>query len=410
MKRPRGICVWGVVVALALSPCIASARGHRTRAKRRPAAPKVLQIPEVPPEEPYESALLLDADSGVALFEKESFKAWPQASLVKMMVALVALEAVAGGEISLTAPVRVSRAAALAGGSQVHLRRGEVLTLEEALDATIVASANDASIVVAEAIAGSREAMIDRMNLRAAELGMADTHYYTVNGLPPARSTDPTDVTTAHDLAILARTLLSRTGMLDYSSKQVAPFRNGRTRLRSTNLLLGRVAGVDGLKTGYIRVAGFNFVATATRSGMRLIAIVLGCPTLRSRFDLAQVLLEWGFAKYSRLDLVHAGEPLAVQVAVANGSTAAVRPIAAEDSSFLVKRGQERNLEVRYQLPTVVTAPISKDQALGEIIVRDGEEVLAVIPAIAPEDVAALPPIVQRSNLPYSSAPARVSY
>jgi D-alanyl-D-alanine carboxypeptidase (penicillin-binding protein 5/6) len=149
--------------------------------------------------------------------------------------------------------------------------------------------------------------------------------------------------------------------------------------------------GADGLKTGYFRRAGFNLTATASRDGMRLVAVVLGCPTLRSRFLVAQQMMEWGFAHFSKLNVVEAGQPLAVEVKVANGAAESVRPVAAQSLTYIVRRDEKKDLRVTFQLPTIVAAPIALHQELGEIIVRDQDKLLGVIPAVSPVGVATGP-------------------
>jgi D-alanyl-D-alanine carboxypeptidase (penicillin-binding protein 5/6) len=169
------------------------------------------------------------------------------------------------------------------------------------------------------------------------------------------------------------------------------PIRNGTVLLRNTNHLVGRMDGADGLKTGYYRQAGFNLTATATRDGMRLIAVVLGCPTLYSRFAVAQQLLEWGFGHFSKLVLVEAGQPISLDVQVANGATHSLRPVARAGLSYVVRNDQKQDLYVIFQVPPVVSAPIAKDQELGEIIVRDQDQILDVIPAVSPVDIVGFP-------------------
>jgi serine-type D-Ala-D-Ala carboxypeptidase (penicillin-binding protein 5/6) len=401
-KRPvmRRFWVWVVVAAFLVAslPDEADARRRRrTKAPRRRAAvtrPAVTwarpAVPTLPPEGAFRSGLLIDADTGNVLYEYDARREWPQASLVKMMVALVAFEAIAAGEAHIDQLVQVTRYAAAMGGSQVFLRPREFLPLRELLKAMLIASANDASAAVAESIAGSADEMIERMNERAKKLGMTGTKYTTVNGLPPRRG-KAMDVSTAADLAIIAREMIKHPAILEVTSQTEVPFRNQRVRLHNTNHLVGRTPGVDGLKTGYVQLAGFNLIATAKRDDMRLIAIVLGCPTLRSRFRLAEDILEWGYANYSRFELVKAGEPLAIDVRVRNGSAASVRPVAGRGSSFLLRKGEEKQLEVSFQVPTTIAAPVAANQPLGEIIVRDGQQIVAIIPAVAPSPIAGLP-------------------
>ena len=262
------------------------------------------------------------------------------------------------------------------------------MPFEDLLKAMLVASANGASVAIADALAGSQPAMIARMNERAKELGMTKTVYRTVNGLPPNGGKGIPDMTSANDLAILARKLLERHEVLRYSAHPLVPIRDGKVVLRNTNHLVGHMDGADGLKTGYFRRAGFNLTATASRDGMRLIAVVLGCPTLQSRFRLAQQLLEWGFAHYSKLNVVEAGQPLSFEVKVANGTADSIRPVAAQSLTYVVRNDERKDLHVTFQLPAMVPAPVAAHQELGEIIVRDRDRLLGVIPAVAPVGVA----------------------
>ena len=385
--------MWTVlVVALAVAVGTSDAWSKGTRHRRQSAASRVAARTAAwraaPPVGQYRAALLVEHDTGRVLFQHEPHRQWPPASMVKMMTALVAFDAIREGKLTLGHPVRISANVARATGSRVYLRPGRDMPLGELLKAMLVASANDASIAVAEAVAGSVEAMVERMNVRARELGLFETVYRSVNGLPP-RNGLPADVTTAYDLVVLARKLLEYPEVLKLSAQREVPF--GRTKLRNTNHLVGRLPGLDGLKTGYYRVAGFNLTATASRDGMRLVSIVLGCPTLHCRFAVTEHLMEWGFANYSRMNLIRAGEPLSIEVQVANGTKAALRPIAAETSSYLLRRDEVRDLQVRFQVPSIVSAPIVKDQPLGEIIIHDGDGVLDVIPALAPADIGQQP-------------------
>jgi D-alanyl-D-alanine carboxypeptidase (penicillin-binding protein 5/6) len=305
-----------------------------------------------------------------------------------MMVALLAFEALGREDVHLDDPVVISAAASRTGGSGVTLKAGERLPFEDLLKAMLVASANGASVAIADAIAGSGPAMISRMNQRARELGMTETTYRTVNGLPPRGGKGVPDITSANDLAILARKLLDQHEVLRYSAHPFVAIRNGKLLLRNTNHLVGHMDGADGLKTGYFRRAGFNLTATASRDGMRLVAVVLGCPTLQSRFLVAQQLMEWGFAHFSKLNVVEAGQPLSVEVKVANGAAESVRPVAAQSLTYIVRRDEKKDLRVTFQLPTIVPAPVALHQELGEIIVRDHDRLLGVIPAVSPVGVA----------------------
>jgi serine-type D-Ala-D-Ala carboxypeptidase (penicillin-binding protein 5/6) len=321
MKRSRmGVVVAALVAFALVNPALARERRRDPQVQRKARAPSIparMVPPEKPPQGPYASALLVDADSGRVLFEKDPAGPRPPASMVKMMVALLTFEALEQGGIRLDQQVRISLAASRTGGTGIFLKPGERLPLEDLLKAMLVASANGASVAIAEALAGSEQAMIARMNRRAHELGMTETVYRTVNGLPPRTGKGLPDMTSANDLAILARKLVERHEVFRYSSRPVVPIRNGTVLIRNTNHLVGHMDGADGLKTGYYRRAGFNLTATAARDGMRLIAVVMGCPTLSSRFLLAQELMEWGFAHFSQVN-DEAGQPLPVEVKVAH--------------------------------------------------------------------------------------------
>jgi D-alanyl-D-alanine carboxypeptidase (penicillin-binding protein 5/6) len=409
MKRGWVSVLVGAAILVAQSnPALAGhKRAHRHVAHHRVRpgpvfVPARLAVPpEHPPEGPYASALLIDADSGRVLFAKDPTDPRPPASMVKMMTALLAFEALERGDIHLDDPVTISLAASRTGGSGVFLKAGERLPFEDLLKAMLVASANGASVAIADAIAGSQLAMISRMNERARELGMSETTYRTVNGLPPRRGKGLPDMTSANDLAVLARKLLGHPEVLHYSAQPLVPIRGGTLLIRNTNHLVGHMDGADGLKTGYYHQAGFNLTATASRDGLRLIAVVLGCPTLQSRFLLAQQLMEWGFAHFSKLKVVEAGQPLSFDVQVANGSTDHVRPVAAQSVTYVVRNDERNDLHVTFQLPMMVSAPIAKDQELGEIIVRDRQQqVLGVIPAVSPIEVVGGPTAASRTLNP----------
>jgi len=307
--------------------------------------------------------------------------------MVKMMVALLTFEAIERDDVKLDQLVPISVAASRTGGSGVMLKAGERLPLEDLVRAMLVASANGACVAIAETIAGSQLAMIERMNKRARELGMTETQYRTVNGLPPPRGKALPDMTSAQDQALLARKLLEHPAVLRYSSEPVMSIRNGTVVLRNTNHLVGHMDGADGLKTGYFRKAGFNLTATASREGLRLIAVVMGCPTLQARFQVAQELMEWGFANFAKLNVVDAGEPLSVEVKVADGSSDTVRPIAASEVSYVVRKGQAQDLHVTFQIPSEISAPVAKHQSLGEVVVRDRDQVVGVVSAVSPIDI-----------------------
>ncbi len=260
-----------------------------------------LSLPSLPPYRSFASALLVEAQTGRVLFAKNPYKPWPTASLTKMMVALIALEKIEKGHISLDTSITVSARASRIWGRQIHLRKGQRFSLAELLQAMLVTSANDAAVAVAEGVQGSVEACIRAMNAKARELGMNQTIYRTVHGLPQPKGR-PGDVSSAADLALLARELLLRyPQILTWTSQHQVTLRRGRLRLPNTNHLVGQIPGVDGIKTGFHRRAGFNLAATAKREGLRLICVVLGGKNSQVRFKVGASLLEWGFSRFEPL-------------------------------------------------------------------------------------------------------------
>lgn len=245
--------------------------------------------------EPYRSAVVMDAQSGQIVYAHDPHRKLVPASLTKMMLVLVVMEKVRAGTLRLSDPVLATESTCGVGGTQIDLKPGEALPLEEMLQAILIRSANDAAATVAEHIAGSQARCVELMNARARSLGMADTVFVNVHGLPSSNGHD--NVSTAHDMAILAKALLRYPEILHWSSQEVAFIRGGRYPIHSTNKLLGRCEGVDGLKTGFVRKAGFNIAATAIREDRRLIAVVMGSPSSQTRNNATANLLAQGFER-----------------------------------------------------------------------------------------------------------------
>ncbi|MGH7949910.1 MAG: D-alanyl-D-alanine carboxypeptidase family protein, partial [Candidatus Binataceae bacterium] len=275
-----------MAVAFALG---GAADAFARRARQSTNAPAVASQSE----QSYEAAVLLEPTTGKFIFEKNEHEPWPTASLTKMMLMLIVAEKLNDGSLKLTDQIITSRRASKMGGSQAYLREGETFTLEDMMRAVVVHSANDASVAIAEHIAGSDDAFVRLMNRRAQQLEMKDTRYYSVHGLPAAAG-DKEDVSSAYDCAILARQLIKFPHIMRWSAIDTAPFRGGEFELRNTNHLVREYRGCDGLKTGFHARAGFSVVATARRDGMRLIAVVLGSPRKRQNFKEAAELMSLG--------------------------------------------------------------------------------------------------------------------
>ena len=244
--------------------------------------------------DPYVSALVIDADSGKTLFEENADAQVYPASVLKLMNLYVILDRVAQGALKLDEMVQVTPEAAKTGGSQVYLDPKEQFSVEELIYALMVQSANDAAVALATHIAGSKEGFIALMNQKAQELGMKNSHFYSVHGLPPSAGQQP-DVTTARDLAILCRELAKRPEAMKYTGTQTRGFRDDKFIMRNHNKLLTRVSGCDGFKTGYYDAAGFSIAATAKRAGVRIITLVMGSKDRKVRDAKAAELLAKGF-------------------------------------------------------------------------------------------------------------------
>ena len=247
----------------------------------------------------YKGAIVVDADSGQTIFEDNADVVSPPASVTKLMTFLVVHDRLAAGTLTLQTPVFVNAEASTTGGSQVYLAEKEVFPVEDMLYALMISSANDAATALAIHVAGSRNAFVELMNARARDLGMTNTTFRSPHGLPPSnRRIADGDLTSPRDLALLSRHLLTHTDVLKYAAVKVRMFRPGpkQIEMRSHNNLLGKVAGVDGLKTGFTRGAGFCLAATAQRNGRRLIVVTMGSAESKVR-DLAVAdLIEKGFA------------------------------------------------------------------------------------------------------------------
>ncbi len=350
------------------------------------AGPGEVRPPATAPREPFVSAIVVERETGQVLFEENADQPWPPASIVKMMTALVALEAVEANKVALTDPVRISRHAAAMGGSQVYLAEGEIFPLGELLKAVLVASANDGSVAVAEHVGGSVEAFIERMNQRAEELGLTATTLHSVHGLPPGVGQD-VDRMSARDLATVARALLAHPAARDWTGTSEAPFRGGAFLMRNHNRLLRTMPGAYGVKTGFTAASGFQMAAAAQRDGLDLIAVVLGVPGKGSSFERARELLEKGFREWVSVHPVRAGAPIGTRVPVAGGTRGIVRGRAVRDLHLLLPRAEARAISIEVRLPGQLEAPVAEGQEIGEVIVRRGDKVLAQVPVVADRQV-----------------------
>jgi D-alanyl-D-alanine carboxypeptidase (penicillin-binding protein 5/6) len=316
---------------------------------------------EVPfkPEAPYRAAIVMDSDSGEVLFAQNENLPWPPASMVKMMTVLIAMEQVRAGTIKLDDMVTTSRWASKMGGSQVFLAEGEQFPLRDMLRAIMIASANDASVAVAERIGGTTEAFVDMMTKRAQELGMKSADFHSVHGLPPATGQKP-DLMSATDLAIVGRKLAEFPEVMEWAGASEAPFRDGSFTMRNTNHLVRTYKGATGLKTGFYAAAGFEVTATASRDGLNLIAVVLGVPTKQGSFDEAAKLMSKAFADYRAVQPVKAGQAVGAQISVSGGKEKFFVGEAAKGLRLVMPRQQAQQLKVEVKVPAQVNAPVAR--------------------------------------------------
>ena len=361
-----------LVTALLLLPGIAQADELPMKAE----APITLTSP---------SAILCEASTGQVIFEKNADERRPVASVNKVMTILLTLEAVDEGRVSLEDQVTVSPRAASMGGSQAFLDAGERYKLSELLKTVIVASANDSAVALAEHLAGTEESFVRLMNTRAEELGLTNTHYANCTGLPAQEH-----YTTARDVAKLSAQLDLHPIYYRYSTIWIDEIkhRGGRvTSLTNTNRLIRFYPGCDGYKTGSTNEARYCVSATAKKEGMRLIAVVLGTPAGQTRFDEARAMLEYGFANVQLVTPIAQGQALDMTVPVRLGGRDEVSVLSGGTCSLLERRGEKNALSLEAALVEKVNAPVYAGDVLGEIRVKRGDEVVAVVPAVAGEDV-----------------------
>jgi D-alanyl-D-alanine carboxypeptidase (penicillin-binding protein 5/6) len=305
----------------------------------------------------------MEAETGRILYEQNADEALPPASVTKIMTLLLAMEAIEKGNITLDQMLTASSNAASMGGTQIFLEAGEQMCTEDLLKSVIIASANDAAVVLAETIAGSEESFVSMMNSRAAELGMKNTHFENTNGLD---DTVTNHVTSARDIAIMSRELISHEKILEYSSIWMDSVRNGEFGLTNTNRLVRFYKGATGLKTGSTSKAKFCISATAKRDGMHLIAVIMGAETRDIRNAEAVKLLDWGFANYS----LYKYEPRSFGEIELLGASRASIGCKTEGISLLVPKGTDGKITAEVELPENVKAPIKSGDQIGSVVFR----------------------------------------
>ncbi|NLY30360.1 MAG: D-alanyl-D-alanine carboxypeptidase [Firmicutes bacterium] len=332
-------------------------------------------------------AMLVVAGTNQVLFEKNPDKVVEPASIAKIMTLLLALEAVERGESSLSDKIVVSPDAEAIGGSQVWLRAGEVFTLEELLKAVAIQSANDAAYAVAEHVTGSVSAFVKQMNRRAQELGMKDTVFTNVHGLPPDPGQEPT-LTTAQDINKMSQEILKFPVVLEWTSTWTEVFRsdNPRTVLYNTNRMLREYPGLDGLKTGHTDSAGYCLVATAEQDDLRLLSIVMGTSSDAERRQETRKLLDYGFKGFTSQRLVEPKEVVG-EVVIKNGVPETVKVVASAPLEALVEKGNSGPFHRHLRLQPDLEAPLKAGETVGAVVVSQDGRILGEVPIELEEDV-----------------------
>lgn len=337
---------------------------------------------ELPFDIQSKSALLLDFDTGTILYEKNPHEKLPMASITKIMTLLLAMEAIEDGKLKLDDTINVSEHAASMGGSTAFLAPGESFPVSTILETIIVASANDASVALAEKIYGSHEAFVEKMNQRAQELGMKNTNFANSTGLPAENH-----YSTAHDIALMSRKLLKHSLFFKWSTIWVDYIRDGETMLVNTNRLVRFYQNCDGIKTGYTTEAAHCISASAKRGNLRLIAIVLAAPTSNVRFAEAGKLMDHGFANYESISIVKKHQIIEKEVLITGGKKNAIKGLVADDLSILIKKGESKEFTRDIELSLPLQAPIEQGQKIGLLTVKKNEKAVGMVDIVADETV-----------------------
>ena len=333
------------------------------------------------PETACASSILMERETGTVLCEVNSHEHLSPASVTKIMTLLLITEAVDSGRLSLDDTVTASTNASKMGGSQIYLKENEQMSLEDMLKSVVVASANDCAVALAEHLCGSESAFVERMNERAAELGMNDTHFSNCTGL-----TTENHYTCAYDIALMSRELLSHEMIKNYTTIWMDTVRDGQFGLSNTNKLIRYYDGATGLKTGFTSEAMYCLSASAERDGMELIAVILKAPTSADRFESAKALLSYGFSNYALTELP--AQDYSVDVKLGRESSVSLVPDFS--GKLLLEKGEAANIETEVTLRDDVSAPVCEGDKLGEMrVTAEGEEI-ALIPLLASRDVERL--------------------
>ena len=328
------------------------------------------------------SGILIEQHSGQILYEYNSHEQLRPASVTKVMSILLIMEAIDSGTLSYTDKIPCTETAAAMGGSQIWLDVREELTVAEMLKAICVVSANDCTVAMAEYLCGSQEAFVEKMNAKAQELGMKDTSYKNCHGLD-----EDGHLTSAHDIALMSKELLTKhPDITKYTTIWMDSLRDGKSQLVNTNKLIRNYKGITGLKTGSTSLALYNLSASATREGLSLIAVIMKGPTSAIRFSDAQKLLDYGFSNYSYKSFANQNEVIK-SVTVTKGVNQEVNAIYETSPAFLIKKGDESNINYEVSLANTVQAPVYEGQLLGTVKYFLNDTELGIVNLVAESSV-----------------------
>lgn len=374
------ILIASLVANTAIMPVIAAPQTNtgqttaNTAAKKEEAA-KTLELKA-------KAAILVDADTGMVMFEKNIHEELPFASITKVMSMLLIMEAIDSGKITYEDMVPVSEHAYNMGGSQVYLEPGEEFSVLDMLKAVAIHSANDAVVALAEKISGSEEVFVSAMNEKAKELGMNNTNFLDCNGL-----TDDGHYSSAADIAKMSAELITKhPKILEITKIWQDKFRNGQFSLDNTNRLIHTYNGATGLKTGFTTKAGYCLSASAERNDMRFIAVVLGEPDSNTRFAEAKKLLDYGYANYQIVKIKNKGEELG-SAEVKKGVATSVKGILKSDVSLMLKKGSKDEIKHNVKMMESIEAPITPGQKIGEVVFENNGQIIAKEDVVADVEV-----------------------
>lgn len=331
------------------------------------------------------SAILMDKDTGTIIYDKDSHKKLPPASMTKIMTMILIMEEIDKGTLSWDEKIRTSAKAASMGGSQIFLEEGEEMTVEELMKAIAISSANDASVAMAERIAGTEEAFVKRMNQKAKSLGLKNTNFKNSTGLP-----EKDHYSTAYDMAIMAKELLKHEEITKYTSIYEDYLRENTDKkfwLVNTNRLVKFYDGVDGLKTGYTSEAKYCLTATAKRGNFRVISVVMGAKNTKTRNRDITTMLDYAFNQFDVKKLYERGD-VVKEIDISKGTKKKIKVITDDDVSILHKKGEnidgiKKNIKINKNLK----APIQKGEVIGKIIIEKDGKALSETPLTSAEDI-----------------------